>query len=76
MTISDAKRELPDVLVKMPNNKIYRGRVSGRKLQFPMVTVLHDDKLFSKGWPPWIDFETTWEQIARKATDRTPIIYF
>ncbi len=75
MTISDAKRELPSVLVKMPNNKTYWGRVSGRKLQFPTVTILHGDKLFSKGRRPWIDFKTSWEQIARKATDRTPIIY-
>lgn len=75
MTIEDAKRDLPRILVKMPNGKTYTGRVSGRKLQFPIITVLYDGKLHSKGHPPWIDFSSTWEQVAKKATDGTLIIY-
>ena len=76
MTIDDAKRNLPNVLVQMPDSKTHWGRVTGRALKFPMVSVPYDGKLHSKGHPPWIDFETSWEQIARKATDGTPIIYF
>lgn len=75
MTIDDAKRELPNILVQMPDGKTYNGRVTGRALEFPMVSVQYDGKLHSKGHRPWIDFQSTWAQIARKATDGTSIIY-
>ena len=75
MTIDQAKRDLPPVLVTMPNGKTYTGRVSGRLRRFPLVSVPYDGVLHSASPQPWIDFETSWAQIARKATDGTPIMY-
>jgi len=75
MTIDQAKRDLPPVLVKMPDGKTYTGRVSGRLNRFPTVTVPYDGKLHSKGPLPWIDFHTSWAQVARVATDGSAITY-
>ena len=75
MTIEEAKRELPSVSVKMPNGKIYPGRVTGRCNPHPTVTIQYDYKIHSKSPKPWIDFQCSWAQVARKATDGTPIIY-
>ncbi len=75
MTIQDAKRDLPSVLVTMPNGKTYSARVSGRLNNQATVTVPYDGKLHTAGPKPWIDFHTSWAQIARKATDGTAIVY-
>jgi hypothetical protein len=68
MTMDEAKRDLPDVKVKMPNGVILTGKVSGRKNKFPTVSVFTPEYgAFS--------FETSWAQIAWAATDDTAINY-
>jgi len=69
MNIEDAKRDLPNVRVKMPNGTTFIGKVTGRKNRFPTVSVL-----FSECGE--FSFQTSWAQIARKATDGTSITYF
>ena len=75
MTIDEAKEILPSVWVLMPNGKRYSGRVTGRRCQFPTVTVPYDGLLHSKGPLPWIDFKTSWQQIADFAETDKSITY-
>ena len=80
MTITEAKLELPAVLVRMPNGTIYQGRVTGRKNPFPTVTISfihqhHKKHLRDFDGCHWIDFQSTWAQVARVATNNQPINY-
>lgn len=80
MTAIEARRDLPAVTVKMPDGKTYPARVTGRLNQFPTVTVRfthqrHAKHLRDFGGSAWIDFQSTWEQIARVATSGEPITY-
>ena len=80
MTPSEARRELPEVSVKMPDGKVYPARVTGRLNPFPTVTISfihqnHKRHLRDFGGSPWIDFSSTWEQIARVATSGEPIVF-
>ena len=68
MNMNEAKRDLPDVKVRMPNGVTLTGTVSGRKNKFPTVSI----------WTPEygeFSFQTSWTQIARAATDDTEINY-
>ena len=75
MNIEQAKRDLPNILVKMPNGKTVTGKVSGRLLPLAQVSVPYDGKIHSHGPKPWIDFNTSWAQIARCATDNSAITF-
>lgn len=68
MNIAEAKRDLPNVKVKMPNGVILTGKVSGRKNRFPTVSV---------STPEYgeLSFETSWAQIVWAASDDTAINY-
>lgn len=68
MNISEAKRDLPSVKVKMPNGVTLIGKVYGRNNKFPTVSVVTPE--YGE-----LSFETSWAQIARKATDDTAINY-
>jgi hypothetical protein len=80
MTPTEARRDLPAISVKMPDGKTYPARVTGRLNQFPTVTISfchqpHKKHLRDFGGSPWIDLQSTWEQVARCATDDKPIKY-
>ena len=80
MTTDQAKRDLPSVNVKMPDGKVYPARVSGRLNPFPTVTVSfchqpHKKHLRDFGGAPWIDFQSTWPQVARVADTGEPIVF-
>ncbi len=80
MTPAQARADLPNILVRMPNGKTYTARVTGRMNQFPTVTISfchqqHAKHLHDFGGSPWIDFQSTWEQVARCATNNEPILY-
>ena len=80
MTVDQARRELPAVNVKMPDGKVYPARVSGRLNQFPTITVSfihqpHKKRLRDFGGSPWIDFHTSWAQVARVAETGEPITF-
>jgi hypothetical protein len=68
MNIAEAKRDLPNVRVKMQNGVILTGKVYGRENKFPTVSVQTPE--YGE-----LSFETSWAQIARKATDGTTINY-
>ncbi len=77
MTASEAKRDLPNVTVRLPNGEVYPARVSGRLNKFATVTIsyIHQTRrrsLRSFG-APWIDYQYSWDAVAKSATDGTPL---
>ena len=71
-TIAKVKAELPTVLVRLGESKhIHTGRVSGRLLEFPQVTVGSLDynckacnKAHHLRGVPWMDYQFAWATIA------------
>ena len=74
MTIDEAKRDLPDVLAEVMG-RVYTGKVAGRLRSFPVVLVKTGPERNRTDPSFEFEFKTSWEQIARKATDGTTIKY-
>jgi len=67
VTVEDAREYLPSVKVKF-DGKLYLCQVTGRLNRFPTVTIRRPGK-------EMIQFDTSWEQIARMATTGGVINY-
>lgn len=66
-TIAQVKAELPDVKV-MHNGKRHLGRVSGRLNQFATVSIGYSPALRD-----FVDFQFSWEAIARAVNSGLPL---
>jgi hypothetical protein len=75
MTIDEIKTNLPmlQVKVKLPDNNVVVGRISGRKLQFPKVYIpgygIHYHKVYA--FQSW---EFTWSAIEHAINNDTALI--
>jgi hypothetical protein len=67
MNATQAKQDLPDVWVKMPNGKYYVGDTSGRRNELALVGINYDGKLHSAGPPLRVYFHASWADIAKAA---------
>lgn len=77
MTVSEAKRDLPNVKVRI-GRKVFSAQVSGRLNPFATVTVsyIHSGapRHYLRG-QPWIDAQFSWDAIAHSLTTGKPLLW-
>lgn len=67
MTIKKIKEKLPNIRVKI-NNRIYTGILSGKKNKFATISIFIDC------FPEYVNYEFSWEAIARSINKDTFLI--
>lgn len=78
MTVSEVKRDLPDVPVKLGKRR-FMAKVSGRQCPYACVTLSYIHHGKRKGYlrdfaaMPWIDVHFSWEAVARAVTTGEPL---
>lgn len=75
MTVTDVKRELPDVPVKI-GRKRFMARLSGRLNSFATVTVsyiVHGAPRHYLRGRPWFDAQFSWEAVTRAVNTGKPL---